>query len=372
MRDVGVRPIPVYDPLPEVEALWEELQAAALRVLRSGRYILGPEVEAFEEEVAQYLGVKHAIGVNSGTDALVIALRALGVGPGDEVITTPFTFFATAEAISLVGATPVFVDIDPRTFNINPDLIPSAITPRTKAILPVHLYGLPAEMDPILEIARSHGLKVLEDCAQAFGATYKGRRVGTLGDAGAFSFFPTKNLGGFGDGGLIVTNSDEVAERARMLRAHGSRRKYYNEAIGYNSRLDTLQAALLRVKLPRVDAWNEARRQVASRYNELLAGLLGLVLPEVSEGHVFHQYTVRVLGGKRDEVQRALEAQGIGTMVYYPVPLHRLPVYTHMGLSLPEAERAAQEVLSLPMGPALDLERQVWVTQALEKSVGFL
>jgi dTDP-4-amino-4,6-dideoxygalactose transaminase len=256
MRDVGVRPIPVYDPLPEVEALWEELQAAALRVLRSGRYILGPEVEAFEEEVAAYLGVKHAIGANSGTDALVIALRALGVGPGDEVITTPFTFFATAEAISLVGATPVFVDIDPRTFNINPDLIPSAITPRTKAILPVHLYGLPAEMDPILEIARSHGLKVLEDCAQAFGATYKGKKVGTLGDAGAFSFFPTKNLGGFGDGGLIATNSDEVAERARMLRAHGSRRKYYNEAIGYNSRLDALQAALLRVKLPRVDAWN--------------------------------------------------------------------------------------------------------------------
>jgi dTDP-4-amino-4,6-dideoxygalactose transaminase len=204
--------IPVYDPLPEVEFLWPELEEAFRRVMRSGRYILGPEVEAFEEEVAAYLGVKHAIGVNSGTDALVIALRALGVGPGDEVITTPFTFFATAEAISLVGATPVFVDIDPRTFNINPDLIPSAITPRTKAILPVHLYGLPAEMDPILEIARSHGLKVLEDCAQAFGATYKGRKVGTLGDAGAFSFFPTKNLGGFGDGGLIATNSDEVAD----------------------------------------------------------------------------------------------------------------------------------------------------------------
>jgi len=367
-----MRSIPVYDPLPEVEALWEEVQAAALRVLRSGRYILGPEVEAFEEEAAQYLGVKHAIGVNSGTDALVIALRALGVGPGDEVITTPFTFFATAEAISLVGATPVFVDIDPRTFNIHPELVEPAITERTKAILPVHLYGRPAEMGPILEVARRHGLKVLEDCAQAFGATYKGRKVGTLGDAGAFSFFPTKNLGGFGDGGLIVTDSDEVAEWARMLRAHGSKRKYYNEAIGYNSRLDALQAAFLRVKLPHVDAWNEARRRVASRYNELLAGLPGLVLPEVSEGHVFHQYTVRVLGGKRDEVQRALEGQGIGTMVYYPVPLHRLPVYAHMGLSLPEAERAAQEVLSLPMGPALDLESQVWVTKALEEGIGSL
>jgi len=357
--------LPVYDPLPEVEALWEELQAAALRVLRSGRYILGPEVEAFEEEVAQYLGVKHAIGVNSGTDALVIALRALGVGPGDEVITTPFTFFATAEAISLVGATPVFVDIDPRTYNINPDLISSAITPRTKAILPVHLYGLPADMDPILEIARSHGLKVLEDCAQAFGATYKGKKVGTLGDAGAFSFFPTKNLGGFGDGGLIATNSDEVAEKARMLRAHGSRRKYYNEAVGYNSRLDTLQAALLRVKLPRVDAWNEARRQVALRYNELLSDIPRLVLPEVSPGHVFHQYTVRI-PGRRDEVQRALEAHGIGTMVYYPVPLHRLPVYAHMGLSLPQAERAAREVLSLPIGPHLNPSSQEGVSEALK------
>ena len=357
--------IPVYDPLPEVEFLWPELEEAFRRVMRSGRYILGPEVEAFEEEVAAYLRVKHAIGVNSGTDALVIALRALGVGPGDEVITTPFTFFATAEAISLVGATPVFVDIDPRTFNINPDLIPSAITPRTKAILPVHLYGLPAEMDPILEIARSHGLKVLEDCAQAFGATYKGKKVGTLGDAGGFSFFPTKNLGGFGDGGLIVTNSDEVADLARMLRAHGSRRKYYNERVGYNSRLDALQAAFLRVKLRHVDAWNEARRQVASRYNELLAGLSGLVLPEVSPGHVFHQYTVRVLGG-RNRVAEALAREGVGTMVYYPVPLHRLPVYAHMGAALPEAERAAREVLSLPIGPHLNPSSQEGVSEALK------
>jgi dTDP-4-amino-4,6-dideoxygalactose transaminase len=357
--------IPVYDPLPEVEFLWPELEEAFRRVMRSGQYILGPEVEALEREAAAYLGVKHAIGVNSGTDALVIALRALGVGPGDEVITTPFTFFATAEAISLVGATPVFVDIDPRTFNINPDLIPSAITPRTKAILPVHLYGLPAEMDPILEIARSHGLKVLEDCAQAFGATYKGKKVGTLGDAGAFSFFPTKNLGGFGDGGLIATNSDEVAERARMLRAHGSRRKYYNEAVGYNSRLDALQAAFLRVKLKHVDAWNEARRQVASRYNKLLAGLSGLVLPEVSPGHVFHQYTVRVHGG-RDRVAEALAREGVGTMVYYPVPLHRLPVYAHMGAALPEAERAAREVLSLPIGPHLNPSSQEGVSEALK------
>ena len=242
--------IPIYDPRPEIEALWDEIQAAIHRVLKSGRFILGPEVKAFEQEVAEYLGVKHAIGVNSGTDALVIALRALGVGPGDEVITTPFTFFATAEAISLVGATPVFVDIDPKTFNINPELIPEAITSRTKAILPVHLYGQAADMDPILDIAERHGLRVLEDTAQAFGAKYKGQKLGTLGDAGAFSFFPTKNLGGIGDGGLIATNNDNVAELARMLRAHGAKKKYFHEMIGYNSRLDELQAnifSLLRV-----------------------------------------------------------------------------------------------------------------------------
>lgn len=356
--------IPVYDPLPEVEALWPELEEAFRRVMRSGQYILGPEVEAFEQEVAAYLGVKYAIGVNSGTDALVIALRALGVGPGDEVITTPFTFFATAEAISAVGATPVFVDIDPKTFNINPDLIAPAITPRTKAILPVHLYGLPADMDPILEIARSHGLKVLEDCAQAFGATYKGRKVGTLGDAGAFSFFPTKNLGGYGDGGLIATNSDEVAEMARMLRAHGSRRKYHNEMIGYNSRLDALQAAFLRVKLKHVDTFNARRREVAARYNDLLQGVPGLVLPPLTEGHVFHQYTVRIPAG-RDRVAEELASKGIGTMVYYPVPLHRLPVYGYPEGTFPEAEQAAQEVLSLPMWAGLDPESQGRVREAL-------
>ena len=348
----SMKAIPVYDPLPEVEALWPELEEAFRRVMHSGQYILGPEVEAFEQEVAAYLGVKYAIGVNSGTDALVIALRALGVGPGDEVITTPFTFFATAEAISAVGATPVFVDIDPKTFNINPDLIAPAITPRTKAILPVHLYGLPADMDTILEIARSHGLKVLEDCAQAFGATYKGRKVGTLGDAGAFSFFPTKNLGGYGDGGPIATNSDEVAEMARMLRAHGSRRKYHNEMVGYNSRLDALQAAFLRVKLKHVDAFNARRREVAARYNDLLQGVPGLVLPPLTEGHVFHQYTVRIPVG-RDQVAEELASKGIGTMVYYPVPLHRLPVYGYPEGTFPEAERASREVLSLPMGPFL-------------------
>ncbi|RTH03485.1 erythromycin biosynthesis sensory transduction protein eryC1 [Thermus scotoductus] len=359
--------IPILDLTPEVEELWDDLMAAITRVLRSGQFILGPEVEAFEREVAEYLGVKHAIGVNSGTDALVIGLRALGIGPGDEVITTPFSFFATAEAISLVGATPVFVDIDPKTFNLNPDLIAAAITPRTKAILPVHLYGRPAEMDPILDLAEAHGLKVLEDCAQAFGATYRGKKVGTLGHAGAFSFFPSKNLGAYGDGGLLVTNDDEVATLGRMLRAHGSKRKYYNETVGYNSRLDALQAAILRVKLPRVDTWNQARRQVALRYNELLADVPGLVLPEVSEGHVFHQYTVRVLNGKRDEVQQRLDVQGISTLVYYPVPLHRLPVYGYPSGSFPWAERLATEVLSLPIWPQMGLEAQAWVAQVLAR-----
>lgn len=361
--------IPILDLVPEVEFLWDDLMAAITRVLRSGQFILGPEVETFEREVAEYLGAKHAIGLNSGTDALVIGLRALGVGPGDEVITTPFTFFATAEAISLVGATPVFVDIDPRTFNINPELILPAITPRTKAILPVHLYGRPAEMDSILAIAEEYGLKVLEDCAQAFGATYRGKKVGTLGHAGAFSFFPSKNLGAYGDGGLLVTNDDGVAELARMLRAHGSRRKYYNEIIGYNSRLDALQAAILRVKLPHVDRWNERRRQVAERYNQLLSGVPGLVLPEISEGHVFHQYTVRILGGRRDRVQGALAEAGVGTMVYYPVPIHLLPVYGLSKGMFPHAELVSSEVLSLPLWPEISFDLQKKIARALQEGV---
>ncbi len=361
--------IPIYDPRPEIEHLWEEIHEALDRVLRSGRFILGPEVEAFEQEVAAYLGVKFAIGVNSGTDALVIALRALGVGPGDEVITTPFTFFATAEAISLVGATPVFVDIDPLTFNIDPHQIPAAITPRTKAILPVHLYGHAADMDPILEIAQAHGLKVLEDVAQAFGGRYKGRKLGTLGDAAAFSFFPTKNLGGLGDGGLIATNDPQVAEQARMLRAHGSRKKYYNETLGYNSRLDALQAAVLRVKLQVVEEWNARRREVAARYHEALAGVKGLILPSEQPYayHVYHQYTVRVLGGRRDEVRQRLADAGIGTMVYYPVPVHRLPVYAWPEGTLPQAEQAAREALSLPMGAVFS--PTFFVEQVIERAI---
>lgn len=357
--------IPILDLCPEIGALWDDLNAAIQRVLRSGQFILGPEVEAFEREVAAYLGVKHAIALNSGTDALVIGLRAVGVGPRDEVITTPFTFFATAEAVSLVGATPVFVDIDPATFNLNTGLIEAAITDRTKAILPVHLYGRPAEMAPILELAERYGLKVLEDCAQAFGATYRGRKVGTLGHVGAFSFFPSKNLGAYGDGGLLVTDDDVVAEAARMLRAHGARKKYMNEVTGYNSRLDALQAAILRVKLPYIDRFNAMRRQVALRYSELLGDLSSLVVPQVVEGHVFHQYTVRIPDGWRDAVQQRLGEAGIDTVIYYPVPLHRLPAYVHLGYALPEAEKAAAEVLSLPIWPQMP----IWAQERVVKAV---
>ncbi len=352
--------IPIYDPKPEIAALRDALDTAIERVLASGRFILGPEVEAFEREVAEYLGVRYAIGVNSGTDALVIALRALGIGPGDEVITTPFTFFATAEAISLVGARPVFVDIHPQTFGLDPEHVQEALTPRTRAIVPVHLYGHAVDMAPILRIARERGLKVLEDVAQAFGGVYQGQKLGTLGDAAAFSFFPTKNLGGIGDGGLIATNDPQVAEQARMLRAHGARRKYHNEMLGYNSRLDALQAAVLRVKLRQVDAWNARRRAVARRYQTALEDVAGITLPTEARQvtHVYHQYTIRVHHGRRDALRAHLAAAGIGSMVYYPVPVHRLPVYDWPPGSLPYAEAAATEVLSLPMGPFLSPEHQ--------------
>jgi dTDP-4-amino-4,6-dideoxygalactose transaminase len=352
----------VLDLTPEIEMLWDDLMSAVQRVLRSGRFILGPEVAALESEVAAYLGVRHAVGVNSGTDALVIALRALGVGQGDEVITTPFTFFATPESISNVGATPIFVDIDERTFNLDPALIEPAITERTRAIVPVHLYGQACDMDAIVDIARRHGLVVIEDVAQAMGGASQGRKLGTIGDAAALSFFPSKNLGGFGDGGMVVTEDDKVAEQARMLRTHGAARKYANEVLGYNSRLDELQAAMLRVKLPHLEAFNDGRRAVAARYDELLVDVPGVTTPFVAPGvhHVFHQYTVRIADGRRDVVAKQLDEAGVQTMIYYPVPCDALPVY---GLEpLPRSAAAASEVLSLPMGAVVepsDIERVV-------------
>lgn len=368
--------IPILDLSSEVETLRSELRAAFDRVLDSGQFIMGPEVSAFEQEVAAYLGTKHAIGVNSGTDALVIGLRALGIGAGDEVITTPFTFFATAESISTVGATPVFVDVDARNYNIDASQVEAAITPRTKAIMPVHLYGNPCDMRSLLDVAERHGLYVIEDCAQSFGACYhrdgdsmSGRQTGTLGTMGAYSFFPSKNLGAYGDGGLIVTNDDQLAEQARMLRLHGAKKKYHNEILGYNSRLDAMQAAILRVKLPHIDIWNEQRRAVAQRYNELLANVSEVETPEITPGHVFHQYTIRLLEADRDEVQRRLKQEGIGTMVYYPVPQDRLPIYAGQYPRNPISDDLAKQVLSLPIWPSIAEDIQHRVASALKASV---
>ncbi|WP_414578349.1 DegT/DnrJ/EryC1/StrS family aminotransferase [Anabaena sp. CCY 9402-a] len=361
--------IPVLDLKPQYNALKTEIQEAIDRVLESGQFIMGPDVKLFEQEVAAYLKVRHAIAVNSGTDALVIGLRALGIGAGDEVITTPFSFFATAESISNVGAKPKFVDIDPKTFNIDPTAIVEKITPQTKAIMPVHLYGNPAAMAAILDIAQAHNLKVIEDCAQSFGARYgTGKHTGTIGNVGAYSFFPSKNLGAFGDGGLVVTDDDQVAEIARMLRVHGAKKKYHNEVLGYNSRLDTLQAAILRVKLPYIDQWNEGRRAVAKAYNQLLADVPNVVTPELADGHVFHQYTIRILDGKRDQVQKYLAAQGISTMIYYPVPQDQLPVYKGQYPANLVSDLLATQVLSLPIWPELNSLSIERVTATIKKA----
>jgi dTDP-4-amino-4,6-dideoxygalactose transaminase len=377
--------IPILDLKPQYQSIKAEIHAAIDRVLESGAFIMGPDVKLFEE-VAQYLGVKYAIGVNSGTDALVIGLRSLGIGAGDEVITTPFSFFATAESISSVGAKPIFVDVEIDSFNIDPTKIEAAITEKTKAIMPVHLYGRSASMTAIMEIAVKHGLKVVEDCAQSFGTRYmgnclgcdnscadelrsqlQGKHVGTIGDVGAYSFFPSKNLGAYGDGGLVVSNDDDVAELARMLRAHGAKKKYHNEILGYNSRLDTIQAAILRVKLPYLNKWNEGRRRVAQTYQELLADIPGIVTPAVVDGHVFHQYTIRVLGGKRHELAKRLNDAGVGTMIYYPISQDRLPVYLGQYPVLPVSEALTGEVLSLPIWPELTRETQERVVAAFSK-----
>lgn len=360
--------IPILDLSAEIEAHWDELMEAYQGVLRSGAFVMGPNVMAFEQEAAEYLGVKHAIGVNSGTDALIIGLRAAGIQPGNEVITTPFTFFATAEAISMVGATPVFVDIDERTFNIDTNLIEPAITERTKAILPVHLYGQAVDMDPIMALAKEYNLKVIEDTAQAFGGEYRGQKLGAIGDVGCFSFYPSKNLGAFGDGGLITTNDDEIAETAKMLRNHGSKKTYYNEVLGYNSRLDEIQAAILRVRLPHIDQANAGRRQAAHRYNELLKGVPNIITPyeDPNAKHVYHQYTIRVQNGRRDEVNNSLAEKGIGARIYYPVPVHQLPVYKDSAPTLPVAEQLAGEVLSLPIWPGIDEKVLEQVCDALK------
>jgi dTDP-4-amino-4,6-dideoxygalactose transaminase len=366
---VEIAMIPILDLTEQYRRLRAEIDRAVDDVLGGGQYINGPNVEALENEIAAYIGTRSAVGLNSGTDALHLALRALDIGPGDEVITTPFTFVATTEAVGMVGASPVFVDIDPQTFNIDPAAIAAAVTPRTAAIMPVHLYGYPAPMAEILNIASKRGLAVVEDCAQAIGASIDGKRVGSFGDVGAFSFFPSKNLGAYGDGGMVTTDSPELAQRFRSLRAHGGRVKYHHNELGVNSRLDELQAAILRVKLPHLDSWIDARRTHARNYSDELQHAFAVPVEATLARHVFHQYTIRV--AERDRVQKALLAAGIQTMIYYPVPLHLQEVHSSLGLgagSFPNSERAANEVLSLPMFPELLPNQRGTVIRALYRA----
>lgn len=338
----------------QYESISDEVSAAVEGVLTSARYVLGPRVQEFESKVAAYCGTTGAVGVASGTDALHLSISALGIGPGDEVITTPFTFFATVEAIVYEGATPVFVDIEPDTFNIDPSKIEQKITPRTRAILPVHMFGHPADMDSIGEIAARHGLSVIEDCAQAFGAEAGGRRVGSFGAAGCFSFYPSKNLGAFGDGGMITLNDPELADKLKLLRNHGSRGSYLHDTIGFNSRLDELQAAILLVKLKRIDDYNDRRRANAGAYDALLGGKLSCPVEREGFRHVYHQYTIK--SPARDEILKRLSGAGIGSAVYYPIPLHLQEALKFLGYGEGDfevAERVSKEVLSLPMCPEL-------------------
>jgi dTDP-4-amino-4,6-dideoxygalactose transaminase len=388
LKNISMSKIPIIDLKPQYQSLKQEIKAAIDHVLESSQFILGEDVRLLEQEVAKYLGVKHAIGVNSGTDALMIGLRALGIEQGDEVITTPFSFFATAESISNIGATPVFVDIDLASFNLNPQLIKSKITDRTRAIMPVHLFGYPAAMTQILEIAQEYGLKVIEDCAQSFGARYFGdcdicknecdqeirnanitKFTGAIADLGAFSFFPTKNLGAYGDAGIITTNCDRAAEICQMLRVHGSQKRYHNEMFGYNSRLDSIQAAILRVKLPYLDHWNQQRRRVAETYNQLFADVPNLITPATPLGHVFHQYTIRITNGKRDQVAQMLSELEIGNMIYYPIPQDLLPVYKGKYPANPVSQLLASEVLSLPIWAELDTATIEKVAAGVKKAL---
>ncbi|MDI3340758.1 MAG: DegT/DnrJ/EryC1/StrS family aminotransferase [Sphaerobacter sp.] len=360
--------VPFVDLAAQYASLAAEVNAATERVLRGTEYILGSDVAAFEQEFAAYCEVDHAVGVDSGTSALELALRAFGIGPGDEVITVANTFVATAFAISYTGATPVLVDADPITHNIDPSQLAQAITPRTRAIMPVHLYGQPADMDPILEIARRHDLIVIEDACQAHGARYKGQRVGTFGHAAAFSFYPAKNLGAYGDGGMVVTNNAEVAETVRRLSNYGQREKYHHDHLGYNRRLDTLQAALLRVKLQHLDEWNAARRRHAARYAEVLPE--GVVIPAVPEDiePVWHLYVIRV--PERDALRAFLAQRGIATGIHYPVPIHLQPACQDLGYQrghFPVTEEAAGQILSLPMYAELTNEAIDYVATSIRE-----
>lgn len=369
--------VPPFDLTRQYQLIGEEVSAAVQEVLNSGYYIGGPVVESFEQQFAEYTGVGQCVACNSGTDALYLALRALQIGSGDEVITTPFTFIATAEVITAVGAKPVFVDIDAKTFNLDITQLRTAITKRTKAIVPVHLFGQPVDMTALMAIAQEMGVAVIEDCAQAVGAEWAGQKVGSIGHIGCFSFYPTKNLGACGDGGAVTTNDPAIAASIRMLRNHGmSCDRYRHEATGINSRLDALQAAILQIKLPYLDCWNDARREVAASYHQMLKPVPGVVIPQELPGGraVWNQYTIRLTkdsssSSYRDEVRNLLQQLGVSSMVYYPLPLHLQPVYNDLGYQLgqfPVVEQACHEVLSLPMFPELSFEEQQQVVYGLK------
>jgi dTDP-4-amino-4,6-dideoxygalactose transaminase len=367
--------VPALDLKSQYQTIRDEIDSAVQRVIESQMFIQGPEVERFENEVAEHCGAARAVGCASGTDALLLPLLALGVRRGDEVITTPYSFFATAGSIWRTGARPVFVDVEPDTYNIDPAQIEAAITPRTRAIIPVHLYGQAADMDPINEIARHHGLFVLEDAAQAIGAAYHGRRAGTLGQAAAFSFYPSKNLGGFGDGGMMTTDDPDLGQTLARLRVHGMEPKYHHREVGFNSRLDAIQAAVLRVKLRHLESWTRQRREAAARYLTLFQahGLIDLVTLPIERQecyHVFNQYVVRVPAPVRDPLREYLTARQIGTEVYYPIPLHLQPCFATLGHQpgdFPNAESAAQETLALPMYPELTDEQQRYVIGSIRQ-----
>jgi len=364
--------IKFLDLSSQYKSIKKEIDKAIKRVLESNQFIGGDEVKEFEKEIAKFCSTKYALSVNSGTDALFLSLKALGIGLRDEVITTPFTFISTAEVIANCGAKPVFVDIDPKTFNINPLKIEEKINKKTKAIIPVHLFGQMADMTRIMRIARKYGLYVIEDAAQAIGAEYKNKKAGTFSDLGCFSFFPSKNLGGYGDGGMVVSNNEELAEKIRLLKNHGSspKEKYLNLILGTNSRLDTIQAAILRVKLKHLEEWSKARAKKAGLYTNQLGKLKELITPSIASGrtHIFHQYTIRVNEQVRDKLNKYLSSQGIPTMIYYPVPLHLQPAFKYLGYKkgdFPEAEKASEEVISLPIYPELNKNDQNFIIKKI-------
>jgi len=371
-----VNSIPPLDLTRQYETIRDRVNAAVLDILASGRYIGGAAVDRFEERFAEYIGVPEAVSCNSGTDALFLALRASDIGPGDRVITTSFSFIATSEVIAAAGATPVFVDIDPETFNLDLDRVEEAVTPDTRAIVPVHLFGRPVDMTRLMAIARKHNLIVIEDCAQATGATWEGQKVGSFGDFGCFSFFPTKNLGACGDGGAVTTSDPALAEKIRVLKNHGQAGRYNSEVLGINSRLDAVQAAILNVKLDYLDRWNDRRRAIAARYSQLLEAIPGVIPPRDCGGgrSVWNQYTIRVGGvesgeSRRDRLREDLQKRGVSTMVYYPIPLHLQGVHRDLGYrkgQLPVSEQIGDRVLSLPLFPELSEQQQDRVVYSLK------